>query len=108
MVYLHKALRGKNTILDSKLCKSKIDEAYLFVLIESLEEDILLTLKTYDTRKIKGSKHNVCEIKLGKLRILYILVQNDIYILHVFKKQKNKTEKMDINCAEKRAKETLN
>ena len=47
----------------------------------------------------------IYEVIKGSLRVFYTSYDGDIYIVHICRKQKNKTELKDIKLAEKRAKE---
>ena len=56
-----------------------------------------------DTRQLQGK---LWEIRFSNERIVYVIADKDnIYFLHVCKKQKDKTETFELNKAIKRAKE---
>jgi phage-related protein len=56
-----------------------------------------------NTRQLKGK---LWEIKFSSNRIMYVIADNDnVYFLHICKKQKGKAEKFELDTAIKRAKE---
>jgi phage-related protein len=56
-----------------------------------------------DTRQLKGK---LWEIRFSQNRIAYVVVdKKNIHFLHIFKKQKGKTEKFDLDIAIQRANE---
>ena len=60
-------------------------------------------LQYLNTRQLRGK---LWEIKFSQERIMYILVDSDnIYFLHICKKQKGKAEKHEIETAISRARE---
>lgn len=101
MVYIHKTLRGMNGILS--FAKTKRDKVRLTGLLEELKEDTLRTLEAHTTEKMKATKNKIYEITLGKMRIFYVQEGVDICIVHLSYKQKNKTERKDIETADDRA-----
>ena len=92
---------GRNLILDyinSLPEDEKIDGLSVIELMENEEFD-KVTFKRWEKKvyEVYFQKHN---------RIFYITVdKNNIYLLHVCRKQKNKTEKKDREIVRKRAKE---
>ena len=93
---------GKNVILEylDGLPKKERAEGYRIRL--ALETDGTQALTGLDTRQLKGK---LWEIKFYSNRVMYVLYDREnIYFLHACKKQKNKTEKQDIEKAVKRAK----
>ena len=59
------------------------------------------TMKIYDYTT-RGGK--IYEVKIDSERLLYVLGDKEsIYFLHIYKKQKGKAEKHDLELAEKRA-----
>ena len=94
---------GKNLITEylDKLPDGERTTAYeIRSKIESLGKVALDSIKT---RQLKGK---LWEIKFSDNRIMYVLKDSEyIYFLHACKKQKNKTEKSDLEKAIKRAKE---
>ena len=103
MIHCYKTSGGKNVIVSFINKLEKRDREDLLALLAELEKDILGTLSTVKTRKIKDP---VLEIKLNSVRIFYALKDSDIYLLHACMKQKNKTESKDKECALKRAKQS--
>lgn len=90
------------------------------VVLNSLKEiektiypKVLRALKGLDEDKVNSSgilntkllRRPVWELKVGKIRIFYILKDNEVYILHVINKKSRKTEQLDIDIVLKRAKE---
>ena len=92
---------GRDLILDyinSLPEKEKTDGLSVMELMENEEFD-KLTFKHWEKKvyEVYFQKHN---------RIFYITVdENNIYLLHACRKQKNKTEKTDAEIVRKRAKE---
>ncbi|WP_312702424.1 type II toxin-antitoxin system RelE/ParE family toxin [Sedimentibacter sp.] len=70
----------------------------------ALEEDGLRAISLLNTRQLVGK---LWEIKFNyKDRFMYVIADKDnLYILHVCKKQKGKAEHFELNKAIKRAKE---
>ncbi len=103
-VHAYTTMGGKNEIfiyLDSLETRERAEG---YAIISNLEEQGSKFLDTLDTRQLKGK---IWEIKFYRHnRIMYILVdQDNIFLLHACKKQKNKAEKKNIEIAMKRAKE---
>ena len=98
MVYLHDSLGGEQKLID--FGKTREEQIHLMGLLDSLKKDTLETLEIYDTKKIKGVKVPIFEIILKDLRLFYIQNKEDICIIHISHKQKNKTERKDIHTAE--------
>lgn len=102
MVYFHSiSLEGLVGI-----CVNSNEKASILELLKSLSKDVQGTLKTEDTKKIKGLKgvKKAWEIRKGNIRIFYTSQGNDIHIIHACRKQKNKTEKTDLAIVESRIK----
>lgn len=94
---------GKDLILEYIDSLPLNEKAAGLNILYKLEKDGRLALDILNTRLIK---EKLREIKFGRNRIMYVLVDNDnIYLLHAFKKQKNKTEKFEKETALKRAKQ---
>ena len=93
---------GKNVILsyiDSLPAKEKLE---LYDIRDEIELNGIDALNKINIRHIKDK---LWEIKTKSNRIIYIIIdQEKIAFLHAFKKEKNKTEKVDINIAVNRAK----
>ncbi len=74
------------------------------MILKKLEEDGYEALEVLDTRQIRGK---LWEIKFyDDNRILYLVTDGDnMYLVHAFRKQKNKSEKFEIDKATRRIKE---
>ena len=100
-VYHYKTKGGKDLILDYIMGLSKpeiVDGLYVLERFENGEID-KLTIKQWQGKiwEVYFYKHN---------RIFYVVIDdNDVYLLHACRKQKNKTEKADSDIIVKRAKE---
>lgn len=94
---------GKNLIKEY-LNELPENEKYIgYRIRELIIEKGLSALIELNTRHLRGKLY---EIKFYQNRILYILAdQENIYFLHACRKQKNKTEKFEIQTAQGRAKE---
>ena len=103
MVLKHSSIKGIDDLLS--FANNKDEEAALLQILSSLEKDPVSTLKLYKTKKIKGIDAKAFEIIKGSLRIFYSYKGEKIVILHIARKQKNKTEQKDLKIVEKRAKE---
>lgn len=88
------------------VCVNSNEKAMVLELLKALSEDVQGTLKIEDTKKIKGLKgvKKAWEIRKGNIRIFYTIQGNDIHIVHACRKQKNKTEKVDLDLVESRIK----
>ncbi|MGL4914344.1 MAG: type II toxin-antitoxin system RelE/ParE family toxin [Romboutsia sp.] len=100
---LHNALGEINDIL--KFANNKKERTDIIELFISLKKNVKGTLESSRTKKIKAVDVKICEIIKGSLRVFYTSYGEDIYIVHICRKQKNKTELKDIKLAEKRSKE---
>ena len=105
-VYTYQTKGGKDLIrkfLDS-LPNNESAEGYY--IIEQLETKGIEFMRSISTRQLEGK---LWEIKFQRHnRIMYVLIDEDqIYLLHACKKQKNKAEKTDLDKARTRAKEVL-
>lgn len=96
-------LGGKNVIKEylSSLPKDQCREGY------RIRHEIIKygyeVIQKLDTKPIRGKLR---EIRFSDNRVMYVLAdEENIYFLHAFQKQKNKTEKSDIDIAIARAKE---
>lgn len=68
-----------------------------------ISEDGVIALEALNTRHLCGKLR---EIKFSANRIMYAIQDSEtIYFLHACKKQKNKSEKFELETAIKRAKE---
>lgn len=104
LVFRYKSSGGKDLIIDFIESLSMIEKAEGYYLLEHLESIDNIEECIFETRKIQNK---IWEIKFkNHNRIFYILNQNNnIYLLHACKKQKNKTEQHDKSLAIKRSKE---
>ncbi|WP_288481163.1 type II toxin-antitoxin system RelE/ParE family toxin [uncultured Clostridium sp.] len=102
-VILHSALGEINDIL--KFANNSRERTDILELFLSLEKNAQGTLESSKIKKIKAVEVKIYEIIKGSLRVFYTAFDGDIYIIHICRKQKNKTELKDIKLAEKRAKE---
>jgi len=94
---------GKNLITEylDKLQNKEQAEGYR--IRQSIMDDGIIALDALDTRQLK---RKLWEIKFFANRIMYIIKDSDnIYFLHVCKKQKGKAEKFEMDKAIKRAKD---
>lgn len=94
---------GKNVITNYIDKLPAGDRAAIYFIRTLIEEDGLLAFDLLDTKPLYKKIH---EIRISKERIAYVLVSEErVYFLHIFRKQKGKTELKDKNLAIKRAKE---
>ena len=94
---------GKNIITDylDQLPERLKLEGY--AIRRKIHKDGYQALSYLNTRQLRGK---LWEIKFSQERIMYVLVDSDnIYFLHICKKQKGKAEKHEIEKAITRAKE---
>lgn len=103
-IYRYTTKGGKDLIkqyLDKLPVKEK---AQGYEIMEILEEEGLSALDELNTRQLKNK---LWEIKFNyKDRMMYVIADDDnLYILHVCKKQKGKAELFELAKAIKRAKE---
>lgn len=92
---------GKDVIIDYINGLSKDEKADGYFVLKEMENGNL------DRLHIESWQGKISEVYFYKHnRIFYIMIeQEDIYLLHACKKQKNKTEKTDKEIVLKRAKE---
>jgi hypothetical protein len=94
---------GKNLIAEYFKSTTKAEQLRYREIVELLEEDGEIALKSLDTRKLRGK---LWEIKFSQNRIMYVVKdETAIYFLHACQKQKGKAEKFELEKAIKRAKE---
>lgn len=105
MVYFHTTLKGEESLLN--FTNSKEEKTDLTELLAALQVDTIGTLEIEDTKKIKTLKAPVFEIRKNNLRIFYIQSKEDICLIHISRKQKNKTEKKDLKILKKRLQDFL-
>ena len=94
---------GKNVIFEYINSLPKKERAEGIWIRHSIRSKGLSAFEELDTRQLKGK---LWEIKFSDNRIAYVLHDKDaVYFLHIFKKQRNKTEKFDLETAIARAKQ---
>ena len=100
-VYTYTTSGGKDLILGYIMSLSKIEIVDGLSVLEKFEKNQM------DQLNVKPWKGKVWEVYFYKHnRIFYVIVEdNDIYLLHACRKQKNKTEAADSEIVIKRAKE---
>ena len=100
---LFKSGKEINDIL--KFANNEREKTDIIELFLSLKKNAKGTLESSRIKKIKAVDVKIYEIIKGSLRVFYTSYGGDVYIVHICRKQKNKTELKDIKLAEKRAKE---
>ena len=103
-IYDYTTKGGKNLILSyiDKLPNRQRQEAY--EIRKMIQKDGMLALQILNTRQLKGKLY---EIKFSGQRIMYVVRDKDsIYFLHMCSKQKSRTERIHLQLAIKRARET--
>ncbi|HBV95855.1 MAG: hypothetical protein JL50_04355 [Peptococcaceae bacterium BICA1-7] len=105
-VYTYMTSGGKDLIRNYLDNLPKNESAEGYHIIELLERYGIDGLDTLNTRQLD---QKIWEIKFYRHnRIMYLLIdQDNIYLLHACKKQKDKAEKFELETARKRAKEIL-
>ena len=94
---------GKNLITEYLDKLPITEQAVGYRIRERLRERGIVELKSFNTRQLRGK---LWEIKFSDNRIMYIVRDSEnIYFLHVCKKQKNKAERFELEKAIRRAKE---
>lgn len=103
-VYDYTTSGGKDLINEYLDNLEPQDSAEGYRIKQALEEDGLNALELLNTRQLIGK---LWEIKFNyRDRFMYVIADEDnFYILHACKKQKEKAEKFELNKAIKRAKE---
>lgn len=97
---------GKNLILAYIDKMSIVDKAIGYSIREKIHRDGIFAFEALDTRQLKKK---LWEIKFSFHRLMYVVVDNDnIYFVHICKKQKNKAEQNEINKAIARIRELEN
>ena len=100
-VHNYKTTGGKDLILDYIMNLAKPETVDGLSVLECFEKD---ELEKLNIKKWQGKISEVYFFKHN--RIFYVIVEdNDIYLLHACRKQKNKTEKKDSKIVINRAKE---
>ena len=100
-LHFYESKSGKNLILEYLESLSTDEQVAGYSVVKCLEEERM------DEVKFKRWEKKIYEVYFYKHnRIFYITVNNnDMYLLHACRKQKNRTEKNDKNIVIKRAKE---
>jgi len=94
---------GKNLIKEYLKALPKTEMYVGYIIRHKLGLKGVSALTELDTRQLRGK---LWEIRFSKNRIAYIAVgKEDIHFLHIFKKQKGKTEKFDLDTAIQRVDE---
>ena len=93
---------GKNLILSYIEKLPNELKIKVLKLRKEIEENDYRIFEILDTKKLLGKLY---EIRVSNQRIAYVVVDKEVvYFVHIFKKQKNKTEKDDLNIAIERVK----
>ncbi len=105
-IHTYKTAGGKDLIIDYLDNLPLKEQAEGYHIISLLESEGMEAFEFLKTRQIEGK---IWEIKFYRHnRFFYMLVNTDnIYLLHVCKKQKGKAEKYEIDKVRVRAKEIL-
>ena len=102
-VHYYTSVSGKNFIMDYLDNLPEKEQTRGLRIIDLIEDEGVYALSVLNTRQLKTK---LWEIKFNHNRIMYVVVDSDnIYLLHACKKQKGKTERVDLQTAIKRAKE---
>lgn len=103
-VIFDKALGGMKDIV-SKIEEKEVKVDFTVLIRDLLtEDDFRSTLNAYKPKKLKGLKEKIYEIRLKDWRVIYILEDDFIYVLHIIHKKKNHTEKKYISAVKRRIK----
>ena len=101
-IYEWQTSGGKNEIEEYFKNTSIYEQAEYYKVKSEIETKGYQAFFHLNTRKLYDK---LWEIKISQNRIMYVIVDIDnVYFIHVCKKEKNKTEKVDLNKAIKRAK----
>lgn len=104
IVHTYRTSGGKDLIrefINSLTHEERVEGLFI---LERLENGSIDELDSLNIKKLEGK---IWEIKFWKFnRIFYVLEKDDnIYLLHACKKQKNSAELIDKRLAQRRAKE---
>lgn len=104
IIHTYRTIGGKDLIrefINSLTHEEKVEGLSILERLENGSIDVL------DCLNIKKFKGKIWEIKFRKFnRIFYVLLKDDnIYLLHACKKQKNAAELFDKRLAQQRARE---
>ena len=75
-----------------KFTNNEREKTDILELLLSLIKDTQGTLESSKIKKIKAVDVKIYEVIKGSLRVFYTSYDGDIYIVHICRKQKNKTE----------------
>ena len=93
---------GKNVILSYVEKLSANEQLEIYDIREEIEANGFDAFEKINTRHIQSK---LWEIKSKSNRIMYVIIDSEnVKFIHIFKKEKNKTEKSDIDIAMRRAK----
>jgi phage-related protein len=101
-IYEWQTAGGKNEIEEYFCNTTQYEQAEYYKVKNEIETKGYTALLQLNTRKLY---EKLWEIKISQNRIMYVVVDSDnVYFIHACKKEKNKTEKHDLDKAIKRAK----
>lgn len=95
---------GRNLIFDSIIQLDKKTRDKIIFIRNSIEYNGHFAFENIEYIKLF---HKVYEIKVFDYRIAYTIYKDKIYFLHLFRKQKNKTEKKELKTIMSRFKEIM-
>ena len=102
-VYHYETRGGKDLILEYIDDLPRNEKAEGLLIIRKLEEDGLEALLVLNTRQLRGK---LWEIKFNENRIMYVVAdEENMFLLHAYRKQKGKAEKFELDTAVRRVKE---
>lgn len=101
IIHSYKSSRGKDLIMDYILDLETEEKIDGLSVLQDIEND------KWDTLFTKPWQKKIYEVYFRKNnRIFYVTIDNnEVYLLHACRKQKNKTEKKDTDLVIKRAKQ---
>jgi len=92
---------GKNEIEEYFRNTTQYEQAEYYKVKNSIETKGFQAFFQLNTRQLQGK---LWEIKISKNRIMYVIADvENVYFIHVCKKQKDKAQKHELNKALKRA-----
>ena len=102
-IYDYTTSGGKNLILEYIRSLPDPEKAEILAVRQLIYEEGINAFSLLTTRQLYKK---LWEIKISNERILYIIQDREsVYFLHIFKKQKGKAEKQELEKAKRRAKE---
>lgn len=96
---------GKNVILDYICNLDKRSRDKIIFIRNAIE---LYGIDAFENINYRKLVDKIYEIKVYNSRFAYTIINNKLYFLHAFKKQKNKTEQKDISTSLSRYDEIKN